>query len=217
MYKIYINETPLFLMPKQEALEANFGKPNSLIGKYTGKTKFLLNYIDMLEKSQRFDSVYLYAEDTEGMFRDFKALFLPIKAAGGVVVNTVGQTLMIYRRGFWDLPKGKIDPGEGKKEAAIREVQEETGLEELEIGKRLTHTLHTYKDRKGRRVLKTTYWYPMQSPVAPLKPQLEEDIEQAIWVDLPTFLQEGKKIYKSILDVLMVALQSGSDTTSPKE
>jgi 8-oxo-dGTP pyrophosphatase MutT (NUDIX family) len=51
-----------------------------------------------------------------------------IKAGGGIVVNEQNEVLLIYRRGKWDLPKGKLDDGETIEECALREVKEETGL-----------------------------------------------------------------------------------------
>ena len=59
--------------------------------------------------------------------------FKVIKAAGGVVQNSQNKYLLIFRRGKWDLPKGKIDKGETIKNAATREVMEETGLHEIEL------------------------------------------------------------------------------------
>ena len=55
---------------------------------------------------------------------------MPVKiiAAGGLVTNENNELLMIFRRGKWDLPKGKLDKGETIEECAIREVEEETGI-----------------------------------------------------------------------------------------
>ena len=75
------------------------------------------------------------------------------------------QWLLIFRRGHWDLPKGKIDPGETPEQAAIREVQEETGLRELTLGPALPASFHTYRDQQDRRVLKQTYWYLMDTKI----------------------------------------------------
>ncbi|MEO1514940.1 MAG: NUDIX hydrolase [Bacteroidota bacterium] len=210
MYKkIYINGTPLFLLDKQTAIQAAQGKPDTLFSKYNGKTKHLFNYIDMLEKSQRFDAIYLYSEDVTAMYRDFKSLYKRIRAAGGVVYNPKGEVLVIYRRKSWDLPKGKIDPGEKKREAAVREVMEETGLQGIQLHDKLTKTYHTYKLEDGRRVLKVTFWYHMTADAQALTPQVEEDIEEARWANLAEFLDSDKKVYGNILDVLMQSLKSG--------
>ena len=66
-------------------------------------------------------------------FKHFKL----VKAAGGLVINKSGEVLLIFRRGKWDLPKGKLDDNESLVECAVREVQEETGLKNLETGKEI--------------------------------------------------------------------------------
>lgn len=107
--------------------------------------------------------------------------FETIEASGGLVINPNNDLLMIFRRGFWDLPKGKIDSGETVEDAAIREVKEETGLEFLEIEKFLTSTYHYY-EHDGKKILKKTYWYKMTTPsTSSLTPQIEEDIMLAKW------------------------------------
>jgi len=85
---------------------------------------------------------------------------------------------------------------------AIREVQEETGLNEVTLVKRLTKTLHTYRRKDGRRILKYSYWYIMETLEKDLTPQAEEDIEKAVWISKEDFLASKKKAYPSILDVL---------------
>ena len=52
-----------------------------------------------------------------------------VEAAGGVVVRD-GKVLLVHRPRYddWTLPKGKLDPGESFEDAALREVEEETGL-----------------------------------------------------------------------------------------
>lgn len=199
MYKIYINGTPLLLKSSDEVSAAASEK--ALVNRYTGQTKSLLNYADMLEKNTRFDSVTLYTDEVEKLFQDFASQYKIVEAAGGVVFNEENQVLLIFRRGFWDLPKGKIDPGETREAAAVREVQEETGLQQLQLGNFLTQTYHTYKEGKTR-VLKCTYWFLMQTPEFQLTPQAEENIEQAVWVELAPFLKEEDRLYGNIRDVL---------------
>ena len=155
----------------------------------------------MLEKTKRFESVTIHAPNVKKLWKDFKSLFKVMKAAGGVVFNPENEILVMFRRGFWDLPKGKIDLGETKKQAAIREVEEETGVSKLKLGKKIARTFHTYP-QKGKRVLKYTYWYHMTSPKTNLIPQTEEDIEKCEWQTKDDFLQNGKPVYKNILEVL---------------
>ncbi len=202
MYKIYINETPLVLFDATKASKLPDAGPNELIVRYTGKAKFLLNYADMLEKSQRYERVLIHTTDYDKLVADFQSNYKILEAAGGLVYNEEGKVLMIFRRDFWDLPKGKIDPGESKEEAAVREVEEETGLKDIQLGELITETYHTYRTKKGNRILKRTYWFSMNAPDQKLVPQAEEDIEEAIWQDLHTFLPTSPVIYKSILEVL---------------
>lgn len=202
MYKIYINDTPLFLVNTSFLTDKSLNFDQKLVARYNNKAKSLLQYIDMLEKTDRYDAVIIHHAQEKKLFKDFKSLYKKIKAAGGVVYNDRKEVLMIYRRNFWDLPKGKIDPGESKKQAAIREVQEETGLQELIIVKRLMKTLHTYRLKNGTRILKYSYWYIMETPEHDLIPQAEEDIEEAVWRRPSEFLASQQKAYKSIFDVL---------------
>lgn len=89
---------------------------------------------------------------------DFMSLFKVMNAAGGVVQKGE-KYLMIYRLGKWDFPKGKLEKKESFNEAAVREVEEETGLKVL-LGKKVCTTWHTYTFRK-KRILKCTKWYAM--------------------------------------------------------
>ncbi|MFM9951738.1 MAG: NUDIX hydrolase [Saprospiraceae bacterium] len=203
MYTIYINETRLLLKEADGMPENSIGDAQNIVARYAGKPKHLSGYIDMLEKTNRFQSITLYAEDYEKLVRDFFSLFKLIEAAGGLVLNPADEILFIYRRGFWDLPKGKIDKGESPSEAALREVREETGLEQLELGAELMITYHTYREKDGRRILKRTYWYQMKTEELALHPQAEEDIEEAVWMSRPVFFSgEEKRVYRSILEVL---------------
>lgn len=202
MYKIYINETPLFIVNTSEVPLFKDYEGEILRARYTGKSKSLLHYVDMLEKSRRFGAVILFSSDPKQIYKDLKTLLKLERAAGGMVYNEGGEVLMIFRRGSWDLPKGKIDPGETKKEAAIREVQEETGITNIELGPKIAKTYHTFRKKSGTRILKKTYWYLMTSSDTTLVPQLEEDIELAEWMTLESFFGEERVVYRNIVDVL---------------
>ncbi|MBR9920951.1 MAG: NUDIX domain-containing protein [Bacteroidetes bacterium] len=197
MYKIYINDNPLVFSSSPGAEETD-----CLIAPYRGKIKYLHHYIDLLEKSNHYRKVVLISPDPQALFEAFRGLYKIVEAAGGVVRNEAREVLFIYRRDSWDLPKGKIDPGEKPKEAALREVWEETGVENLKAGELIETTWHTYKDRKGRRILKPTYWYAMEAPVQELIPQTEEDIEEAVWKAPAGFLESDPVMYRSIRAML---------------
>lgn len=106
-----------------------------------------------------------------------------VVAAGGLVRNSKGQVLFIYRNDKWDLPKGKRESSESLEEAAIREVMEETGIGSLDIQYKLGKTYHIFK-RKGEMRLKTTHWYEMTSDdLGPFSPQIEEGITDVVWLN----------------------------------
>ena len=204
MYKIWINNTPLFLCSLEELKDRPAADEKNMTARYPGKSKILLSYADMLEKSDRFDSVTLYSERYDQLVQDFFSNYNLIEAAGGVVFNEEQQVLAIYRRGSWDLPKGKIDPGETPEQAALREVEEETGIQGLEAGDLMRETYHTYRHPKHGRILKRTYWYRMSAPRQALIPQAEEEIEIAQWMPVAALLQTDRELYGNIRDMLQL-------------
>ena len=202
IYKIYINEKSLILHHSEDVKKMQYPKETTLIMRYIGQQKKLFQCIDTLEKDGPYDQIVLHGPDFKQMKADLKSLFKIIKAAGGLVINEKGEGLFIFRRGHWDLPKGKVDAGESIKHAAVREVEEETGVKELKRQKRLLKTWHVYKLKSGKRVLKPTTWYLMTAPLQDLIPQAEEQIHEAIWLDLDSFLKNKKPTYKSVVDVV---------------
>lgn len=209
MYKIYINDTPLYLMEAAKREDIPFPEQDGrLIARYPGSAKFLLNYADMLEKSKRFDSIILYFPDLKKLQDDFLSHYELIEAAGGLVMTPEKKLLLIFRLGFWDLPKGKIDPGETPEQAAVREVGEETGITRTELGPLFDTTYHTYRVGTGKRFLKRTYWFRMSAPEQPLRLQAEEGIEQALWAEPQRMLDDGRTFYRSIRDLLLQLVQS---------
>ena len=112
----------------------------------------------------------------------FRSAYKFVLAAGGAVTDERGRLLVIRRLDKWDLPKGKVDEGEGIEAAAIREVREECGNQELRIIEPMPPTWHTY-ERKGKNHLKRTDWFLMKgSSREALVPQLDEGITDAKWV-----------------------------------
>lgn len=207
MYKIYINQTPLYLAGEGElpSLKRDLAEENVLYSRYPGKTKYIFHYLDHLEKGADFSAIVLHYSDLEKLFEDFVSRLKVMKACGGLVVAD-NRYLAIFRRGFWDLPKGKAEKGESPEETAIREVMEETGLMKVEIIRFLTTTYHVFRSPdKGRRCLKISNWYLMESPdAAELTPQVEEDIEKAVWADRQELYGYSDRMYSNILDVLDV-------------
>ena len=137
-------------------------------------------------------------------------MLTPIIAAGGSVVNQNKEMLWIFRRGFWDLPKGKLDPNETIEACALREVMEETGMSNLVLGDLIMTTTHLYHDMYlNTEVEKTTYWYKMTTDqLQDGIPQIEEDIEAIAWVKKADIAPYLAKTYDSIKQVMEVFLTS---------
>lgn len=128
------------------------------------------------------NNLWLILPDPDRAFADLEREFVAVEAAGGVVCREDGARLMIYRNGRWDLPKGRCEAGERVEEAALREVEEETGVDGLRLVRPLCQTLHAY-NLYGRWELKRTHWFEMATAsTAPLQPQQEEGITRAEWL-----------------------------------
>jgi len=128
--------------------------------------------------------------------------FTLIKAAGGLVKNGAGEILLILRRGKWDLPKGKLDKGETLEACALREVSEETGLKNLELGQLIQITFHTYS-LFGKHILKETHWYAMTAKgKESLVPQTEEDITEIRWVKKTELKKYLSNTFETIAEIL---------------
>ena len=140
----------------------------------------LLTLLQKADTSQLL-SITLGCQNREACEDAMKKPFKVIKAAGGVVIKG-NKMLLMFRRGVWDLPKGKLDEGESSKQGAAREVQEETGVR-VAISERICTTWHTY-NLNGSRILKRTKWYRMSVlDDRRMAPQADEDIEKLAWLD----------------------------------
>jgi 8-oxo-dGTP pyrophosphatase MutT (NUDIX family) len=132
----------------------------------------------------------------------FQEQFQLITAGGGLVKNEKGEYLFIFRRGKWDLPKGKLDPGEDIASCAIREVQEETGLQQVQLLQPLGKTWHVYHER-GAFILKESVWFSMEAHSnEQLVPQTSEDIHEIKWVAPADFEAVLSNTYPSVKEVI---------------
>ena len=129
-----------------------------------------------------------------------------IRAAGGIVRNAEGKILMIFRRGVWDFPKGKVENGESAEEAALREVLEETGIEARITNPTPISVFHTY-DTYGPKMLKETLWHEMEAVAGSVKPQTEEQIDQAVWVDRAQVSERLKNSYTSLKEAWRTVIE----------
>lgn len=135
-------------------------------------------------------------------FDFFLKQFLVLEAAGGIVRHSDEKYLMIKRFGVWDFPKGKIEKNESKATAALREVEEETGVKNLQISRELPALNHIY--RYGHQwIVKRTYWFLMHSDFdGHLKPQKEEDILEAIWIPENQLCDYLENAYASLKELV---------------
>jgi 8-oxo-dGTP pyrophosphatase MutT (NUDIX family) len=142
----------------------------------------------------------------------------PIIAGGGYVVRAgrgEPEVLLILRRGLWDLPKGKLDPGESIEQCALREVREEVGIHALRAVRPLGTTVHDFL-RDGAYWVKTTHWYLMETPEADFTPQAEEEIEAVDWVSWSAFHERvgytTLRHHKAQVDGLVRTLYSNAES-----
>ena len=199
MYKVFINNKTLYLLTKQKTSDSSVIKDNSLV--FVNKDS-IISAINNLCENEQLSTYYLVANSDKDILKQMKKLFKYIKAAGGVVQNSEGKILLIYRNNFWDLPKGKIEKKEKKYTAALREVSEECGLNDCEIINKLSSTYHMYK-MNNEWVLKKTFWFKMLSSQEKLTPQLEEGIEHAKWYTKKEVLEKMQlNMYASLKELL---------------
>ena len=194
MYKVFINDKPLFL--------------TSTLEKETDFQYFLLETVDLKKLIAQYfagqvTKAYLYHEDESLLLKLFKEKLTVNKAGGGLVENEKGEILFIFRNGKWDLPKGGLEKNESIEEAAIREVEEETGCKDLIIERPLEETFHVFK-RNGEYRLKVTYWYAMKTDFqGELIGQAEEGIDKVVWVEkkqIPVLLQNSYQNIKLLFE-----------------
>ncbi|MDY3979785.1 MAG: NUDIX domain-containing protein [Tidjanibacter sp.] len=148
----------------------------------------------LLEKVGNNNTLYIISDRPEEIFSNFCSQFPVVDAAGGVVENSEGEVLMIRRKGWWDLPKGHIEQGETPREAAAREIEEETGLHEVDIVEPLCTTNH-FHHAYGRWEIKRTAWFTAfaAGDNPELLPEADEQITSAEWL-------RGRRLWNSVAE-----------------
>src|ERR1700704_2258892 len=140
--KIYFNDKPLFLCDAIDKTIGPFIHHDDAIFIDELNAHTIKTIIHEMQQPQIHAGVFLYP-DLEELKKALFKKFTLVQAAGGLVINEKNEILMIFRRGSWDLPKGKLDNGEKLEECAIREVKEETGLNNVLPISPLMITYHT--------------------------------------------------------------------------
>lgn len=203
--KIYFGDKPLFLCDAIDEVVEPFVHHDDAVFIDELDSHTIKTMIHEMQLEKVHAGVF-YHPDLEALKKAFFKKFTLIQAAGGLVTNEKDEILLIHRRGKWDLPKGKLDKGEKLEDCAVREVEEETGLQKVKLTAPLMITYHTYHEGT-RFILKESHWYTMSvSGRQVLVPQAEEDIHEIVWVKpagLPPYLAEA---FPSVKDVLQSRL-----------
>jgi len=199
--KIYFDDKPLFLCDTvDEDLQPYIHHDDAIfIDELDSHT--VKSMIHEMQLAKIHAGVF-YHSNLEELRKAFYKKFTIIQAAGGLVLNEKKEILMIFRRGKWDLPKGKLDKGEKLEDCAVREVEEETGLQKIKLLSPLTITFHTYHEGT-KYVLKESHWYNMKvSGDQKLVPQTEEDIHAIKWVTTKEAEKLFPDCFPSVIDVI---------------
>jgi 8-oxo-dGTP pyrophosphatase MutT (NUDIX family) len=202
MYKVFFNDRIVFVDP-------GFNKsliPGTLHGIITEAADVGKWWSCFLNDPKGRNLHLTGPGDVWSMFCGF---FKIIEAAGGIVYNPQHALLCIERFGKWDLPKGKIEAGETKAEAALREVEEETGLKGLVLEEFRTTTYHIYTHPKKENawILKPTYWYKMRYAGNNLpEPQTSEGIDSVLWLAPAEIEKIVSNTYASLVSLFRLNL-----------
>ena len=159
-----------------------------------------LSRANVLKIFETANTIVVQDSMIEAYIEQFLGEFKYVEAAGGLVENENGETLMIYCYRHWDLPKGHVDAGESDEECAVREIAEETGVTGAKIVRFLRNTFHAYCVY-GEWELKRTAWYHLTAPNCPTKPQEEEDIAVAKWCTPEEVEENMQQTYPTIRSV----------------
>jgi 8-oxo-dGTP pyrophosphatase MutT (NUDIX family) len=198
MYKVFFNDRTVYF---GDDFSRAFMKNKGLFYKYNNLQE-LDELLGVFSEVSHIRNLYIFHDDILMVIEEFKACFNYLEAGGGLVFNETGEFLVIKRNGTWDLPKGKLEEGEDFSTAALREVEEETGLKGLQLVHPILSTYHTYMLKK-KRMLKKTRWFEM-SYSGKEKPVLqgEEGISDYRWARSGETDFIRQNTYKSIMDVL---------------
>jgi 8-oxo-dGTP pyrophosphatase MutT (NUDIX family) len=198
--KIYFNEKPVYLCDTiTSELNELMHHPDAVFVDElsTRAINALLHEI----KKDDFHAGIIWSEDFEKLKKMFFKHFMLVDAAGGIVQNEKKEVLFIFRRGKWDLPKGKMEKKETAETAAQREVEEETGARHLILKKKVGETYHTY-DEFGKHILKTTHWFYFTGKSQLLTPQTEEYISKTEWIATKDIKKPMSNTFENIKDIL---------------
>jgi 8-oxo-dGTP pyrophosphatase MutT (NUDIX family) len=205
--KIYFGEKPVYLCDElDEPLTELIHHPDVVF--IDELSSPAINSLLHEIKKEDFHAGIIIHKNFEKLRKDFSRHFVTVEAAGGIVQNEKKELLYIFRRGKWDLPKGKIEKGEFPETCAIREIEEETGVNKLTLKRKVGDTYHVY-DEFGKHYLKISHWFYFTCKgTQVLKPQQEEDILEARWISTKEIKKPLSNTYTTIKDILAAFFDS---------
>ena len=193
MYKVFVNDKPIILTT-EVSKETDFKN-------YLLKSVQIAKVIRELNKSS-VKEIRLIGKNEDKLLKKFSKKLPNVIAGGGKVINDKGEILFIFRNGKWDLPKGRVDGKETLEEAAMREVEEETGVKGLKIDNPLEITYHIFK-RNGRYRLKITHWFQMTTTYSgELLPEESEGITNVEWLNREKTKKALENSYANIKELM---------------
>lgn len=206
MVKLYVQNKPLFLVDKiDKEVEEYIHRPATIFIDELNVSA-VNTMLQQLEQAEFYAGVFQH-NNLARLLDAFKTKLYVIEAAGGLVYTKQKDVLLIFRKGKWDLPKGKLDEGEDLETCALREIKEETGADFLQLEKPLQVTYHTYYEGE-KHILKESHWFLVKTKKrSVLKPQVEEDIEKCEWVPFDKLPSYTNNMHASIIDVTTHAMK----------
>lgn len=201
--KIYFEDKPLYLCDElDETLKELLHHPDVVFVDEVS-THAINAMLHEIKKPDFHAGIFL-SDDLEKLKKAFLKHFTVITAAGGVVQNEAKALLFIFRRGKWDLPKGKMESHESPEICAAREIEEETGVKHLTLKKVIGETWHMY-DEFGKHFLKISHWFYFTcNGKQDTSPQIEEDITEIKWFKTRDIKTPMGNTYATIKDVLSI-------------
>lgn len=197
-YKLFYNETILSIVRYEHYIQTDTIPKNCFM--YESISDLAKIILLFLHKNQSIKIICKNPQEEKVLWKDIKKYFLLERAAGGIVFKE-NSVLSIYRLKRWDFPKGHVEMGETDNQTAIREVMEETGIDELSICKDLGYTYYVFS-RNNQFILKETHWYQMQTTSNKiLVAQAEEGIEKATWIPINNINTVISNTYPSLIDL----------------
>ena len=198
MYKIF-HENKTLVFPKIVGDSLKFGATLQESERYDADSlcEFFQEWLADNDPTETF----IHEVSENSVAAALNETFQMAPAAGGVVAID-GKFVSIVRHDIPDLPKGHIEKGENPEQAALREVEEETGISHLQIVKALPSTWHCYLEHE-MWTLKRTYWYLMGTTEAVQpKPQTEEGITEIKLIGNEEIEDFLKNTFRSISEIL---------------